>query len=307
MSISSLKQNDLLWLRDRAIGSTEVSVVIADARDPSCPLVDVNPAFEQMTGYSLAEIKGQNCRFLQGPKSDPAILGAIREAVSQRHDFSAVLLNYRKDGTPFWNELSISPVRDQLGTLTHFVGVQRDVTERERTIRQLKLLAGISAIVDQRADPEQTARAIAEATIPGFADLCTVRLATPEAYPRWIGTYGTDQNLVDLTIALEQDGETHEGNTPRSRAVSFPSPAVRAMSRSTPAMLDEVALDDRHRAQLVDLGLCAVLVVPIIANDIVFGAFQFYRFDPEPPFSPTEIELARDVAGRAGSVFEQAR
>jgi signal transduction histidine kinase len=72
-------------------------------------------------------------------------------------------------------------------------------------------------------------------------------------------------------------------------------------------MIDAVALDDQHRERLTSLGLCAVLEVPIIANDIVFGAFQMLRFDPEPPFSPKEIDLARDVAERAGAVFEQAR
>lgn len=308
MSVSPLEQLDLLWLRDRAIGSTGVSVVIADAREPGFPLVDVNPAFERMTGYTLADIKGQSCRLLQGPKSDPAVVTAMRDAIRGKRSFLAVLLNYRKDGTPFWNELHISPVHDLRGLLTHFVGVQTDVTERERSSRQLRLLADIGGIIGGGAQPDEIVEAMAEAIVPGFADLCTVHLATPEAFPRWKCTYGADQDLVELTTRLEKEaGATVGRHTKPPRAGLTLSGEPRSFTRSTEAMFDIVSIDDRHRARLEELGLCAVLVVPIVANDIVFGAIQLLRFDPEPRFSRAEIELARDIAGRAGAMFEQAR
>ncbi len=284
-----------------------MAIVIADARETGCPLVDVNPAFERLTGYSFSEIKGQNCRFLQGPRTDPTVVAAMRHAIAEERDFATVVLNYRKDGTPFWNEMSFSPVHDRDGHLTHFLGIQRDVTEREQSTRQLELLADISRIIGRREQPEETVRAMAQATVPGFADLCTVHLAVPEALPRWIGTFGIDEDLVRLTTELEDGARTNQGATGASRAVLLPSHPVMESTRSPSAMLDAVAIDGRHRERLARLGLCAVLMVPIMADDIVFGTFQLLRFDPELPFSPTEIDLARDVAGRAGAVLEQAR
>ncbi|MDD1641886.1 MAG: PAS domain S-box protein [Methylococcaceae bacterium] len=92
----------------------------------------VNNAFESITGYSNAEILGKTCRFLQGPLTDPSTVKAMSFALGNVTEFSGEVLNYRKDGTVFWNELMISPVRDEQGQLTHFIGVSRDITERKR-------------------------------------------------------------------------------------------------------------------------------------------------------------------------------
>ncbi len=117
-------------LLERALGAAGEGIVIADARLPDMPLIYVNPAFEAVTGYSRAETLGRNCRFLQGEDTDGAALAAIREAIAERRGVVVELLNYRKDGTPFWNRLSITPVQDAAGKVTHFIGVQSDVTER---------------------------------------------------------------------------------------------------------------------------------------------------------------------------------
>ncbi len=107
-------------------------VTISDARKPDYPLVYVNPGFERMTGYRAEEILGHNCRFLQGDDRDEAVLDEIREALQNEQPCRVTLRNYRKDGTLFWNELTIYPLRDEAGLLTHYVGIQRDVTERKK-------------------------------------------------------------------------------------------------------------------------------------------------------------------------------
>lgn len=117
-------------IRERALQATGISFTLADARAPDQPLTWVNPAFTAMTGYAVGEALGHNCRFLQGPDTDPHAVAALRRATREGTDRTVTLLTYRKDGSAFWNEVGISPVRDTAGVVTHFVGVQTDVTER---------------------------------------------------------------------------------------------------------------------------------------------------------------------------------
>ena len=119
-------------LLDRAVAASSNGIVITDPRAPDDPIVYVNPAFERISGYPVDEVLGHNCRFLQGEDRDQPALNDLRSALSEERESRVVLKNYRKDGTPFWNELYISPVHDEEGRLTNFVGVQNDITERRR-------------------------------------------------------------------------------------------------------------------------------------------------------------------------------
>lgn len=113
-----------------AIETTRMPMLVTDPRLPDNPIVFVNRAFISMSGYSVEEIMGNNCRFLQGPDTDPSSVAAIREAIHDRHEISLELLNYRKDGTSFWNALYISPIFDQNKELVYFFASQLDVTRR---------------------------------------------------------------------------------------------------------------------------------------------------------------------------------
>jgi len=128
-------------LTDRALDVAAEGVTIADARQPDRPLIYANQGFVRITGYSAAEVIGRNCRFLQGPDTDPGAAREIREAIEAERECVVEILNYRKDGSTFWNRLSITPVRDEAGLVTHFIGVQSDVTARRRAesaLRQAK-------------------------------------------------------------------------------------------------------------------------------------------------------------------------
>ncbi|WP_307875029.1 PP2C family protein-serine/threonine phosphatase [Frankia nepalensis] len=107
-----------------------MSFTIADPHQPDTPLIWVNGAFTRITGYPFAEAVGRNCRFLQGPRSDRAAAARLGEAQRECRPTRVEILNYRKDGGTFWNEIAIAPVFDGAGRLTHFVGVQDDVTAR---------------------------------------------------------------------------------------------------------------------------------------------------------------------------------
>jgi PAS domain S-box-containing protein len=117
----------------RALASVSDGVLITDPNQADNPIIYSNPAFARITGYQPDQIVGKNCRFLQGPDTDPQTVAQIRSCIAERREVKATLLNYRKDGQPFWNELKISPVFSDEGNLLYFVGIQTDITERKRT------------------------------------------------------------------------------------------------------------------------------------------------------------------------------
>lgn len=113
-----------------AVRATRMSMIITDPSKPDNPIIFCNQAFQKLTGYSRTEIIGRNCRFLQGPETDPASVQRLREAVAAERDIAVDLLNYRKDGSTFWNALYLSPVRNADGRLRFFFGSQLDITAR---------------------------------------------------------------------------------------------------------------------------------------------------------------------------------
>jgi two-component system, sporulation sensor kinase C len=143
-----------LHLNRRIFHSVTTGISVANASLPDMPLIYVNPAFEAMTGYSRAEVQGKNGRFLEGEERNQPGLTAIRDAVKNRRKGVAVLKNFRKDGTPFWNELSLSPISNADGELTHFVGIQTDVTTRvdfETALRESEKLAAVGRLASSIA------------------------------------------------------------------------------------------------------------------------------------------------------------
>jgi PAS domain S-box-containing protein len=128
---------DQLKILENAVQSARNGIVITDPFLPDNPIIFANNAFIELTGYSVAEIVGKNCRFLQGMNSDQAELVTLREAIVERKPCCVILRNYRKDGTLFWNELSIAPVFDAEGVCVNFIGVQNDITARKEAERQV--------------------------------------------------------------------------------------------------------------------------------------------------------------------------
>ncbi|WP_404376610.1 EAL domain-containing protein [Vreelandella aquamarina] len=125
------RQQARLRTLERSVEASVNGVVIADASQPDLPIVYANQAFSSMTGYLQSEVLGQNCRFLQGPDSDPVMVNKLRRGIEEQREVHVTLCNYRKDGTPFWNDLYVAPVRDQEGRVTHFVGVQHDISKHK--------------------------------------------------------------------------------------------------------------------------------------------------------------------------------
>ena len=132
---------EALHLSQRAVEATSNGILITDHRQDNHPIVYCNPAFERMTGYTRDQVLGRNPRFLQGGDNEQDELGKVRAAMGAGGDYRGVLKNYRKDGTLFWNQLRMSPVFDDGGQLTHYVGIQTDITESYNLTQQLSYQA----------------------------------------------------------------------------------------------------------------------------------------------------------------------
>jgi len=185
----------LLHLQNRAMAATSSGIVITDAKQPDSPIVYCNPAFEKITGYPQDEIIGHNCRFLQGPDTDPAVRDQIRFALHEERECQVIIENYRRDGAFFWNELAISPVRDDSGRVTHFIGVQTDITARKQA-EEVLLRAKVAEAAKQVLEAEIVERKRVEkelrvsqrrlssliSSLPGIVFACT-------SGPEWPRTY----------------------------------------------------------------------------------------------------------------------
>ena len=141
--VTNRKRNEQqLLLRDRSIESASNGILIADAQASDMPTVYCNSAFERITGYSKQEVIGQNCRFLQGQDKDQPELDKLRTALQKGEECRVELRNYKKDGSFFWNELYVAPVRNNQREVSHFVGVQTDITEaKQARLASLELAA----------------------------------------------------------------------------------------------------------------------------------------------------------------------
>ncbi|MCF4966228.1 PAS domain S-box protein [Nostoc sp. CMAA1605] len=129
---------ETLRLRERALAATSNGIVIVDARLADHPIIYVNSGFEQITGYRATDVIGKNCRFLQGTDTQQPGLQELRLALKECKSCQVILRNYRQDGTLFWNELSISPIYDETGKLTHFLGIQTDISDRQQAVMALR-------------------------------------------------------------------------------------------------------------------------------------------------------------------------
>ena len=327
-------------LRERAVVATDIAFTISDPRQPDDPLVWVNPSFTRISGYSYEESVGRNCRFLQGPATERKDVDDLRQALRDQQPITTTLLNYRKDGTAFWNQLSITPVFDGEGTLVSFVGVQTDVTERVRVEEDRK--AAFAAEQAARRDAEDAHAAadaarveaeraqsrlalMAEATstlsatldlddlLGRLASLCVPLLAD------WVFVTLVDEHgTVTGTSAAHRRGLTEELR--RFAALRFAdlpeaAPIRRVLTSSEPVLVPEftpelmaaAAPDPALRAVLEELGSSSQLTVPLVARRRTLGALTLVTESQARRFGPSDVDLARDLSRRAAMAMDNVR
>ncbi|ONH32474.1 SpoIIE family protein phosphatase [Pseudofrankia asymbiotica] len=323
-------------LYQRAVQSTDVSFTIADPYQPDTPLTWVNDAFTRVTGYPFAEAVGRNCRFLQGPRSDPAAAARLRDAQRERRPTRVEILNYRKDGSTFWNEIALAPVFDRAGRLTHFVGVQDDVTAkveareqreellvREQRARstaewaarvegaargRLELLGQVTdAMSGALRQMPAAPRALADVLVPRLADLAVVDLAVVDDESYRIALVGLDSGLEADFIA----GEAARGLPDTAWGL-----IDHVLSTGRPVLVSEVRDDDLVLAATSTAQLdayrrmrpCSFLAVPLPARGRAVGVLRLITTAASGRhYDQDDQDLAVDLGRRAGMLLDNAR
>jgi PAS domain S-box-containing protein len=334
-------------LRERAVIATDITFTITDPRRPDNPLVWVNPSFTRVTGYEQDEVVGRNCRFLQGPATEPEAVEEIRRAIADRRTVTTTLLNYRKDGTAFWNQLSISPVFDGSGDLVSFVGVQTDVTERVRVEhereaafaaeqaarREAELARSIAeqartdaerAQVD--AERAQTRLSLmAEATgaliatldmselIDRLAQLCVPRLAD-WVFLTLLDEYGDVQDTAYLHRGgHDEDLRLFSAHHARNLPPTSPSRQSIATAKPvlvedfTPETVERMVVDPVARAAFLRMGARSGISVPMVARRRTLGALALIRTSDDSPLDQDDVDVAEDLARRAALAIDNVR
>lgn len=194
-----------------AVESSAVPIAIADPFEPDCPLVFVNNAFLKLTGYEEDEVLGRNCRFLQGPETRDADRQALKDAIRTQATISHEILNYKKDGTAFWNELHMAPMLDDRGELLYYIATQVDVTDRVNRQDDLKheLHAKTEALRDQAERTHHMAREMTHrvrnslALIQAMLRMQLSSLADDTARNALVGALSRIQAIVEIQRIIE--------------------------------------------------------------------------------------------------------
>jgi PAS domain S-box-containing protein len=166
-----------------AVKTTRMPMIVTDPSQPDNPIIFCNDAFTFMTGYTEQEIVGSNCRFLQGPETDRSIVNEVREAVRNKREVSVELLNYRKNGSTFWNALFVSPVFDADGKVKYFFGSQLDISRRreaEEALHEAQKMEAVGKLTGGIAHDFNNLLQV----IQGYADILEARVGESDRSAR---------------------------------------------------------------------------------------------------------------------------
>ena len=297
-----------------------LAMAVSDPRLPGDPLVWTNAAFTSLTGYTAQEVRGRNCRFLQCEDTDREVVARIRTALERGHDVQEVLLNARKDGSQFWNQLAITQLRDDEGRVTHRVGVQVDVTAEavgdaardlelslmHRTADRLELLARVGEEVSRHLEYDDAVDALADLVVPRLATWGFVAMTSETGRLERVHVVTSDPAHAAAAHALGTQGTTWLMHSPRVAQtlaagvdhVPMPLPVDVASlpGRTTP---DELRL-------LETLGLGSALLVPLTGRDRALGVLCLVHRDVDG-FDREIVVTAAHLGRRAGVLLENVR
>ncbi|PSP83370.1 hypothetical protein BRC83_07160 [Halobacteriales archaeon QS_1_68_17] len=287
-------------LKEQAMDEAPVGITISDPHRPDNPLIYVNDSFERMTGYAREESLGRNCRFLQGPETSEEPVDAIREAVRNGESVAVELINYTKSGEQFWNKVSIAPIEDETGRVTHFVGFQSDITARKEAELEVQrerenlafLLDRINGLI---SDVMQSL--VSATTREEVEELLCEHLAGVEPYTcAWFGDpdLGRETITPNRAVGCDPPGEP----VPLSAA---DDPTARAVDTGELQVVEDAAdacLDGTPHERLVGEG-GSMAAIPLSYRDTVYGVLTVYA-DEQDAFNSRETAVL-EALGRAAA------
>ena len=285
-------------LKTRTMDEAPIGITVADATEPDMPLVYVNAAFERITGYPPEYAVGRNCRFLQGEATREEPVAEMRAAIEAGEATSVELRNYRRDGEVFWNEVTIAPLRDGGGAVTHYVGFQRDVTRRKRAERaateraariererstQERLLERLDGVV---ADVTE---AVTRAESRSGLERAVVESIEGTYAGAWVGTYDPAEEAIvpqEAEVAPDRDVGAREFRVARSEGDGVAgSGDVLGPEGATETAVAGAVTDRYVRIESIGdaagIDVTAVAAVPLHYGDATYGAIGVYTHDDD--------------------------
>jgi PAS domain S-box-containing protein len=291
-------------LLDRAVAASSNGIVITDPTAPDNPIVYVNPAFEEISGFTAEEVRGRNCRFLQGEHRDQPALDELRKAIAEERECRVVLRNYRKDGTPFWNELYVSPVHDEEGSLTNFVSVQNDVTQRRMIEEERDTLL----VKEQLARAEAVeARRIARLLVPELADWCLLDMVEDNGSVNQLAAAHAEEEKEDLLRRLREHRGFGEGDPGSTAEVLRTGQSVLLPDLPDSTFYERALGRGEHLDIVLRLEPRSLMSVPLIARGRTIGAITLVSSRPERRYGSEDLLLAEDLAYRCALAADNAR
>lgn len=265
-----------LRLLQQAIDDANVPITLADPSKKDDPLVYVNGAFEEVTGYSPEETLGRNCRFLQGEGTEPGKVVALREAIENEESISVELRNYRKDGSEFWNHLTVTPIYDDNGQLVRYLGTQRDITVqkiRERRLTELNRAA-------QALPTAETRQEIAELGVEAASDVLDLQANA-------IHFSDADDTQLIPVAYTDKVMSLAGGTTSLPVADSI---AGRVYQRGEPQAIEDVRQDPDVHDQ--DTNLTSYLYLPLADHGVLIAGDR-----EQAAFDQQDVTLGELLAG----------
>ena len=315
-------------LRERAVLATDMCFTMSDPRQPGNPLIWVNPAFTRVTGYAAEDAIGRNCKFLQGPATDPAAVAEMVADLTAGRSTTVTLLNYRPNGTAFWNSVAISPVLDGAGELVSFVGIQTDVTERVAADVQRDAAHAAEQQARRTAEDARARMALlveATTSLGASLDVAALQERLGHLYvPRladWVTIAQTGGGgVVTAVFSHHRAGPAARGSLDEVEAhylgKPFPEggPSAQAVATGSPVALagltgEKTRLFSRslHGTGTLDaLGTGSLLAIPLTSRRGAWGVLTLIRESPEP-FSDDDLHIAHDLGRRVGQALDNAR
>ena len=278
-------------LKQRAMDEAPVGITLSDPSLPDNPLVYVNESYTEMTGYARSEALGRNCRFLQGPGSDEGTVGEMREAIDAGEPVSVELVNYRKDGSSFWNRVDVAPLHDDDGEVSHYVGFQTDITDRKRAEAAAKRYAVAASRERERLEHliERTEGVLQDVTSilvqgdsrEGIEATICERLVETEPYvAAWIGDSGLGSDVITSRTEAGVGSETFASLTVDATASGDDPTARAAATRSVQLVRADADALHPGVTSLPD-AVCGMAAIPLAHRETLYGVLNVYTDDPD--------------------------